>query len=77
MKLKGKYGYIELKSTNDDGWDGQVETEVRKTTAIEREEIILNAIRMHSGKSFLIWNMARLFGVSERTVQKALRSLEA
>jgi predicted transcriptional regulator len=79
MKERHKYGYIEFtdkRKLKGDGWDDQIEPEIRKPTPAEREEIVLNLIRDHSGKSTRVGRIAAALAVSERTVQKVLRKLE-
>jgi predicted transcriptional regulator len=76
---KGKYGYIEFvdkRKLKHDGWDDQIEPEIRKPTQAEREEIILNIIRDNSGKAIQVHKIAALLAVSDRTIQKVLRKLE-
>ena len=54
MRKKSKYGYIEFidkRKLKHDGWDDEIEPEIRKPTPLEREEIILNYVRVNSGKS--------------------------
>ncbi len=54
MRKKAKYGYIEFidkRKLKHDGWDDEIEPEIRKPTPLEREEIILNYVRVNSGKS--------------------------
>ena len=53
MRKKSKYGYIEFidkRKLKHDGWDDEIEPEIRKPTPLEREEIILNYVRVNSGK---------------------------
>ena len=53
-KRRGKYGYVEFvdkRKLKYDGYDDNIEPEIRKQTPSEREEIILNFIRPNSGKS--------------------------
>ena len=69
---KGKYGYIEFK-TSDDYW---AETEIRKPTPEERHYIILNIIRDYSGKPIRVRKLAELLGVSDRLIQQHLRGME-
>jgi len=67
-KRKGKYGYVEFvdkRKFRYDGYDDNIEPEFRKPTPAEREEIILNFIRAHSGKSIRIWWLAEKLGVSD------------
>ena len=52
-KRKGKYGYIEFvdkRKLKYDGYDDNIEPEIRKPTPAEREEIILNYIRDNRGE---------------------------
>jgi len=77
--MKKGYGYIEFvdpRKLKNDGWDDQIAPEIRKPTAAEREEIILNLIRDNSGKYISIRKIAGLLAVSDRTVQKILRKFE-
>ena len=78
-KRKGKYGYVEFvdkRKLRYDGYDDNIEPEFRKPTPAEREEIILNFIRAHSGKSIRVWWLAEKLGVSDRTIQKILKKFE-
>ena len=43
---------------------------------LEREEIILNYVRVNSGKSVKVSFFAEQLAVSERTIQTALKNLE-
>jgi DNA-binding Lrp family transcriptional regulator len=75
----GKYGYIEFidkRKLKHDGWDDEIEPEIRKPTPAEREEIILNLIRDNSGKAIRVSGIAEALAVTDRTVQKHLRNLE-
>lgn len=76
---KGKYGYVEFvdkRKLKYDGWDDQIEPEIRKPTPKEREEIILNYIRANSGKSVKVWWLAEKLAVSDRMIQKILKKFE-
>jgi len=78
-KRKGKYGFVEFvdkRKLRYDGYDDNIEPEFRKPTPTEREEIILNFIRAHSGKSIRVWWLAEKLGVSDRTIQKILKKFE-
>lgn len=78
MKRKG-YGIVEFvdkRKIKNDGWDDQIEPEYRKPTPAEREEMILNHIRVHNGKSLNMQLLAKLFNVTVRTIQTHLRNLE-
>ena len=78
MKYKG-YGIIEFvdkRKLKNDGWDDQIEPELRKPTPAEREEIILNYIRPHNGRPLNMQKLSDLLKVSVRTIQKHLRNLE-
>lgn len=78
MKRKG-YGIVEFvdkRKMRNDGWDDQIEPEYRKPTPAEREEMILNHIRAHSGKPLKMQLLAKLLNVSVRTIQTHLRNLE-
>lgn len=78
-KIKGKYGYIEFidkKKLNYDGWDENIEPEIRKPTPAEREEIILNYIRYHSGEVIKVDFLADKLAVSDRTIQSVLKKLK-
>lgn len=78
-KRKGKYGYVEFvdkRKLRYDGYDDNIEPEFRKPTPAEREEIILNFICTHSGKSIRVWWLAEKLGVSDRTIQKILKKFE-
>lgn len=60
-KRWGKYGYVEFVDKcklKYDGYDDNIEHEIRKPTPAEREEIILNYIRANSGKSVEVWWLA-------------------
>lgn len=77
MHKKSKYGYIEFidkRKLKHDGWDDEIEPEIRKPTPLEREEIILNYVRVNSGKSVKVSFFAEQLAVSERTIQTALKS---
>ena len=79
MRKKSKYGYIEFidkRKLKHDGWDDEIEPEIRKPTPLEREEIILNYVRVNSGKSVKVSFFAEQLAVSERTIQTALKNLE-
>lgn len=79
MRKKAKYGYIEFidkRKLKHDGWDDEIEPEIRKPTPLEREEIILNYVRVNSGKSVKVSFFAEQLAVSERTIQTALKNLE-
>ena len=79
MRKKAKYGYIEFIDKwklKHDGWDDEIEPEIRKPTPLEREEIILNYVRVNSGKSVKVSFFAEQLAVSERTIQTALKNLE-
>ncbi len=78
MKYKGygKIEFVDKRKLKDDGWDDQIEPEFRKPTPAEREEIILNYIRTHNGRSLNMQKLATLLKVSVRTIQKHLRNLE-
>jgi hypothetical protein len=69
MRGKG-YGWVDFE--DDDGY-----IESRKLTGKQREEILANYIRRRSGRRFIVSAMARLLGVSDRTIQKHLSDLEA
>jgi malonyl CoA-acyl carrier protein transacylase len=69
MRGKG-YGWVDFE---DDG--GYIES--RKLTGKQREEILANYIRRRSGRRFTVPAMAKLLGVSDRTIQKHLADLEA
>ena len=78
MQKQG-YGYIEFvdpRKLKHDGWDDNIDPEIRKPTPSEREEIILNLIRDNSGKPIRITKLAELLAVSDRTIQKVFRNLE-
>lgn len=78
-KRKGKYGYVEFvdkRKLKYDGYDDNIDPEIRKPTPAEREEIILNYIRANSGKSVEVWWLAEKLAVSDRTIQKILRKFE-
>ncbi len=78
-KRKGKYGYIEFvdkRKLKNDGYDDNIEPELRKPTPAEREEIILNYIRANSGQPVCVWWLAERLGVSDRTIQKILKKFE-
>lgn len=80
MSKKAKYGYIEFidkRKLKNDGWDDQIEPEIRKPTPEEREEIILNYVRVNSGKSIKVGFFAKQLAVTERTIQTALKNLES
>lgn len=68
MRGKG-YGWVDFE--DDEGW-----VVSRKTTAKQREEILLNYIRRRSGRRLTVNAMAKLLGVSDRTIQKHLADLE-
>lgn len=56
MRKKSKYGYIEFidkRKLKNDGWDDTIEPEIRKPTPLEREEIILNYVRVNSGNPLM------------------------
>ena len=75
----GKYGYIEFvdkRKLNYDGWDDNIDPEIRKPTPAERKEIILNFIKANDGEIVPISFFAKWLAVSERTIQKTLRELE-
>ena len=79
MRKKAKYGYIEFidkRKLKNDGWDDEIEPEIRKPTPLEREEIILNYVRVNSGKSVKVSFFAEQLAVSERSIQTALKNLE-
>jgi DNA-binding Lrp family transcriptional regulator len=69
---RSRYGYIEFKNP-DDVW---AEPEIRKPTFAEREEVILNLVRDNSGRTILLNRVAKLLGISERTVQRHLKNLQ-
>lgn len=76
---KRKYGYIEFidkRKLKHDGYDDEIEPEVRKPTPAEREEVILNIRRDNSGKPMRVSKFAKVLAVSERTIQKHLNNLE-
>ena len=78
MKRQG-YGIVEFvdkRKIKNDGWDDQIEPEYRKPTPAEREEMILNHIRVHNGKLLNMRLLAKLFNVTVRTIQTHLRNLE-
>lgn len=78
-KQRGKYGYVEFvdpRKLKNDGWDDAIEPEIRKPTPAEREEIVLNFIREHSGKSVRISWLAEKLAVSDRTIQTILKKFE-
>lgn len=78
-KRRGKYGYVEFvdkRKLKYDGYDDNIEPEIRKPTLSEREEIILNYIRANSGKSVEVWWLAEKLAVSDRTIQKILKKFE-
>ena len=75
----GGYGYIEFmdeRKFKHDGYDDQIEPEFRKPTPAEREEIVINYIKAHSGRQIKIGWLAIQLAVSDRTIQKLLRKLE-
>jgi len=75
----GNYGYIEFideRKLKNDGYDDQVEPEIRKPTPAEREEIVINYIKAHSGRILKIGWLAQQLAVSDRTIQTLLRKLE-
>ena len=75
-KPRGKYGYIEFvdpRQLKNDGWDDEIIPEIRKPTPAEREEIVLNFIREHSGKSVRVSWLAEKLAVSDRTIQTILQ----
>lgn len=77
-KRKDKYGYIEFVDKHklkNNGYDDNIEPELRKPTPAEREEIILNFIRANSGQPVFVWLLAEKLGVSDRTIQKILKNL--
>ena len=69
MRGKG-YGWIEF--AGDDGHKIR-----RKLNYKDREEALANYIRRRSGRKFFVNNLADVFGVSERTIQKHLAGLTA
>ena len=78
-KTRGKYGYIEFvdpRQLKNDGWDDEIIPEIRKPTPAEREEIVLNFIREHSGKSVRVSWLAEKLAVSDRTIQTILKKFE-
>ena len=78
MKYVG-YGFIEFMNPSKlkhDGWDDQIEPELRKPTPEERREIILNFIRTHSDKPLDVYYLSYKLNVSKRTIQSDLRTLE-
>ena len=79
MKYVG-YGFIEFvdpSKLKHDGWDDQIEPELRKPTPEERREIILNFIRAHNEKPLDVYYLSYKLNVSKRTIQSDLRALEA
>ena len=75
----GKYGYIEFvdkRKLKYDGWDDNIDPEIRKPTPAERKEIILNFIKANDGEIVPVRFFAKWLAVSERTIQKTLRELE-
>lgn len=78
-KKNGNYGFVEFVDKgklNHDGYDADIEPELRKPTPAEREEIILNLVRANSGRAIRIPVLASLLGVSNRTIQMLFRKLE-
>lgn len=76
---KSKYGYIEFvdrRKLKHDGWDDNIEPEIRKPTPAEREEILLNLLCERSGKPTKVSALAEAFAVSDRTIQKLLKKFE-
>lgn len=79
------YGYIEIKNPH---YAEKIYTEgnlsyydereyiLRKPTAEERREIIINTVIRCNGRCFCVSDLAGYLAVSDRTVQKILRGLE-
>ncbi len=79
VRLHGN-GYVvftDERKLNHDGWDDQIEPEIRKPTTAEREEIVLNFIKANSGKAVGVKPLAQKLGVTDRVIQKILQKLEA
>lgn len=81
MKKKNSrnYGFVEFvdkRKLKHDGYDADIESELRKPTPAEREEIVLNLVRANSGRAIRIPVLASLLGVSDRTIQILFRKLE-
>ena len=74
-RYKGKYGFIEIKNPAHEYDYTQEKYLIRKPTPQERKEIILNYIIDKSGKRISINSLAKLFAVSDRTIQKVLNEL--
>ncbi len=68
MRGKG-YGWVDFK--DDDGY-----VESRKLSSSQREEVLVSYIRRRSGRRFTVPAIAKLLGVSDRTIQKHLSDLE-
>jgi DNA-binding HxlR family transcriptional regulator len=69
MKNKG-YGYFRF--VDKDG-----EEQVRKPTPRQRKRMLTYYLRRRSGRAMRVKDMAKVFCVSDRTMQKLLKELEA
>lgn len=73
---QNRYGFVYVKNPHYlvDGDDR--EYLIRKPTPKERREIVVNTVIECNGRTFKIYALAQMLGVSERTVQTILRQLE-
>lgn len=73
---KGTYGFVRVRNPHylEDGDDRKYI--IRKPNPAERRDIIVNTVIECNGRTFRIPILAKRLGVSDRTVQTALRSLE-
>lgn len=74
--VKNKYGYVRLKNPHYMEDDDERKFLIRKPTPKERREIIINTVIECNGRSFRIPVLAERLGVSDRTLQTALRQLQ-
>ena len=73
---KGAYGFVRVRNPHylQDGDDRKYI--IRKPNPTERRDIIVNTVIECNGRTFRIPILAKRLGVSDRTVQTALRGLE-
>ncbi len=69
-------GFVYVKNPRYPMEDDDREYLIRKPTPEERREIVINLIIECNGRSFSIPNLAHKLGVTDRTIQTLLRSLQ-
>lgn len=70
------YGFVWFKNPHYMVDDDEQEYILRKPTPKERREIVINTVIECNGRTFAIPKLARRLGVSDRTIQSILRSLQ-